>query len=179
MAAAAAFAVPDAYAFLAASAWRLTRRVCHSRSGALEAAAEGVARFVPVGDAPQGPPSQRVLRYAERGTFYPGGAAAAGASLVDGLPFRQEYEYRFGGTDGGASAAVAVHFPDGRPFVELDLRSGACVARHWCAPDTYDGRWRVGGPDVFTTEFVVEGPAKQHRIVTDYARLTPGGDDGV
>lgn len=72
--------------------------------------------------------------------------------------------------DGGAGRVV---FEDGRPFHDLDLRSGGCAVTHGCAPDTYRGSFVVDGPDAWRYEWLVSGPRKDLRLRSRLTREAP------
>ena len=69
------------------------------------------------------------------------------------------------------SAGVAeVCFEDGTPFHRLDLERGTARVWHDCAPDRYDGRYRVLDPDRWTLSWRVTGPRKRQLIASRYIR---------
>ncbi|MFI0239446.1 DUF6314 family protein [Streptomyces sp. NPDC016845] len=84
-------------------------------------------------------------------------------------PAERTLRYLPGETPGTA----AVHFPDGRFFHGLDLRSGRHIADHPCSADLYRGEFEVYGADSWRTVWRVRGPAKDLVLSTDYRRLPP------
>ncbi|MFD6418808.1 DUF6314 family protein [Streptomyces sp. NPDC060194] len=71
---------------------------------------------------------------------------------------------------GAVPGTIDVRFADGRPFHDLDLRTGRHRTHHPCAADRYDGEFTVTGPDAFRTVWRVGGPAKDLLLVTEYRR---------
>ena len=142
--------VPDLARFLAGR-WRIERRIFDLRSGTAGRLG-GEALFAP---APDG------LRCDERGilTF---GAHRGEAG--------QTYRFAFDPA-GGTRKAAEVRFGDGRFFHRLDLSSGRSDVAHDCAPDRYQGRYRVADRDHWTLIWAVRGPRKHALIGTRYARL--------
>ena len=78
----------------------------------------------------------------------------------------------------GAGAAE-VCFEDGRPFHRLDLTHGLARVRHDCAPDRYEGRYRVLGPDCWILSWRVTGPRKRQRITSRFDRVTDEAADAA
>jgi hypothetical protein len=97
-----------------------------------------------------------------------GSAAEEGTAAVARASYHEAGELRYGAHVGPAwrslefvrlSGAVMVYFTDGRPYIDLDLRSGAWQGEHQCVADHYEVRtvvrsldelhelWRVRGPD--------------------------------
>ena len=74
------------------------------------------------------------------------------------------------------SASVAkVCFEDGRSFHRLDLGTGAAQVRHDCAPDRYEGRYRVLDPACWLLTWRVTGPRKNQVIASRFTRMTGAG----
>jgi hypothetical protein len=65
---------------------------------------------------------------------------------------------------------VGVNFRDGRPFLDLDLSSGAARATHPCRADRYEMSFAVLGADELVECWRVTGPAKNYRAVTRWRR---------
>lgn len=63
-----------------------------------------------------------------------------------------------------------VRFADGRPFHDLDLRSGKHLTDHPCAADLYRGEFTVQDAGHWRTVWRVGGPAKDLVLTTDYTR---------
>ncbi|GHI09016.1 hypothetical protein AQI88_12245 [Streptomyces cellostaticus] len=139
--------VADVLAHLAGR-WRVVRTVRDLASGD-EGRFEGVTVF--------GPPDGGGLLHEESGTFTWQGVTRAATRTLRFLP---------GSTPGTAD----VRFADGRPFHELDLRSGRYVADHPCSADLYRGEFTVTDPDHWRTVWRVGGPAKDLLLTTDYVR---------
>ncbi len=76
----------------------------------------------------------------------------------------------FRAIDGGAAE---VCFEDGAPFHRVDLSHGAAHVRHDCAPDRYEGRYRVLGQDRWTLGWRVTGPRKRQLIASLFIRSNP------
>jgi hypothetical protein len=66
--------------------------------------------------------------------------------------------------------AVMLHFSDGRPFVDLDLRSGAWRSDYLCGEDRYQLSTVVHSRDVVRERWRVEGPTKDYEAVTTLTR---------
>jgi hypothetical protein len=85
-------------------------------------------------------------------------------------------ELRFGDHAGSArrcfdytqrhDATVMISFADGRPFVDLDLRSGEWQSTHQCGPDLHEITTLVVSGDILQEHWRVRGP------VTDYEATT-------
>lgn len=138
-------AVADLAAFLLGR-WAVARRIVDLRDSS-EAAFEGEALVCP---CPSG------LGYAERGelrgTTYRGGASRAWTYVLR------------------EPGLADVRFPDGRPFHDLDLRTGRWEAEHRCGADVYRGGFAVTSPDAWTVRWSVGGPRKDLRLVTALTR---------
>jgi hypothetical protein len=131
--------------------WQADRALTDYRSGHA-GTFRGVASFVlRAGDGPA------ALDYHEQGELHFGShRGPAGRSLLY-LPL----------PDGGA----AVLFADGRPFYQLDLRSGYWQAEHPCREDHYLVTVRVTGRDAFTEHWRARGPGKDYVMTTTLARI--------
>ncbi|MEV0368917.1 DUF6314 family protein [Streptomyces sp. NPDC050636] len=139
--------VPDAAAYLAGR-WSVDRVVCDLRDGT-EGRFHGTADFRP---------------------------DAAG----EGLLHIEEGELTWGGTVHPASRTLrlrprpdgtaAVAFADGRPFHDLDLRTGRWTAVHPCAADRYEGSFTVVSADEWLLEWRVGGPHKDQLLRSVYRR---------
>ncbi|MGW2051262.1 DUF6314 family protein [Streptomyces sp. NPDC001858] len=140
--------VPDVLAYLAGS-WRVTRSVRDRASGD-EGRFDGVTVF--------GASDDGGLLHHECGTFVWLGAARPAERTLRFLP---------GPTPGTAD----VRFADGRPFHDLDLRTGRHLADHPCSADRYRGEFTVRDADRWRTVWQVAGPAKDLLLTTDYARV--------
>ena len=108
--------------------------------------------------------------FSGRAILAAGAGAGAGAGASAGRArYDEEGELSFGAHQGPASrhlayarldnASVFLYFSNGRPFVDLDLRTGAWHSSHDCVDDRYEIEtvvrsdrviqefWRVTGPD--------------------------------
>ncbi|WP_330461789.1 DUF6314 family protein [Streptomyces sp. NBC_00820] len=141
--------VADVLAHLAGR-WRVTREV-RDLAGDDAGRFEGVTDFVPLPDGG--------LLHEESGTFTWQGVSRPATRTLRFLP---------GATPGTAD----VRFADGRPFHDLDLTTGHCLAGHPCAADFYRGEFTVRDADHWRTVWRVGGPAKDLVLTTDYVRET-------
>jgi hypothetical protein len=71
----------------------------------------------------------------------------------------------------GEEGALKVTFADGRPFHDLDLRSGHWSTAHPCAADDYTAEFEVLGPDGWQVTWRVRGPAKDMTLTSFYSRI--------
>ena len=71
----------------------------------------------------------------------------------------------------GAGVAE-VCFEDGAPFHRLNLEKGVAHVWHDCAPDRYEGRYRVLDPDCWIVSWRVSGPRKR-QLITSHLIRTP------
>lgn len=74
-----------------------------------------------------------------------------------------EYARRDDGT-------LMLYRPGGRPFIELDLTSGAWQASHLCGNDHYEISTVVRSRDIVQEYWRVRGPAKDYTAVTTLSR---------
>jgi len=140
----------DTLALLLGS-WRVTREVTDHRTGE-HARFEGTATVEEARTS-----LDLVATYAESGELTVGDRRT---------PATRRLGYAARG-DG----SLDVRFADGRPFVDLDLRSGAWEAHHPCAPDSYLVETRVLSPTSFDERWTVRGPSKSYDALTTYQRL--------
>ncbi|ARF58534.1 DUF6314 family protein [Streptomyces gilvosporeus] len=147
----AAHPVPDAAAYLAGR-WRIVRTVRDLRSGA-EGRFRGTAHFRP-------DPSGAGLLHCEEGELTWDGAVHPASRTLRLIPL----------PDGTAE----VRFADGRPFHDLDLRSGRWRAVHPCAADRYQGTFTAVAADEWRLEWRVGGPAKDQLLRSVYRRADTG-----
>ncbi len=99
------------------------------------------------------------LLFEERGTM------AAGTYLGEAV---RRYIFRLEG-DGAAD----VCFEDGRLFHPINLEAGVAHVRHDCAPDRYEGRYRVLTPACWLLSWRVTGPRKNYRVASRFIRKAP------
>lgn len=98
-------------------------------------------------------------RYAEEGRFTLGSYQGRGRRSL--------------GLVRGATGGVAIHFEDGRPFVDCDLAPGGCRATHRCGDDLYEISWQVVSGVAMTERWRVAGPRKDYDAWT-LLRRVPG-----
>lgn len=99
--------------------------------------------------------------------------------------YREDGELQFGAYRGRAGrslgyerldeAAVMLYFADGRPFTDLDLRSGAWRGSHLCGADHYEIITVVGSWDEVREHWRVRGPAKDYDASTTLRRAARPG----
>lgn len=87
----------------------------------------------------------------------------------------------FGGHEGPASrrlelvrldnSVVMLHFTDGKPFVDLDLRRGRWTSTHPCRADHYEFFTGVRSPDEVEESWKVRGPAQDYDAVATLRRI--------
>ena len=123
--------------------WTVSRRI-HDRRGGQEGAFHGIAHFGPDGAG---------LRYHEDGML----------TLGQGMPLRATRDYLWRVEQG----RIVVDHGDGRPFHAFD--PGNPVAEHLCGADTYAVDYDFSRWPQWRTVWVVSGPAKDYRMITDYA----------
>jgi Family of unknown function (DUF6314) len=70
-------------------------------------------------------------------------------------------------------ASVMLHFADGRPFVDLDLRSGEWQSVHHCGDDLYELETQVCSESVVQERWRVTGPSKHYLAITTLTRAQP------
>jgi hypothetical protein len=97
------------------------------------------------------------------------------------LAYREEGQLRFGDYNETVHRIYGFCFPvahkalvlfsDGRLFHELDLSSGFCQVKHLCLEDTYRGSFRVVSPNVWLSQWHVNGPSKELMLDNRYQRL--------
>ncbi len=127
--------------------WTVSRRI-HDRRGGQEGTFRGRARFQTEGAG---------LRYHEDGTL----------TLGQGMPLRatRDYLWRL------EEHRIVVDYGDGRPFHAFDPADP--VAEHLCGQDLYQVEYDFGRWPMWRTVWVVAGPAKDYRMITDYAPAPP------
>lgn len=69
------------------------------------------------------------------------------------------------------ATTVALLFTDGRPFVDLDLSTGAWRSIHLCGDDRYQITTLVRSADLIEERWWVAGPTKDYEAVTILTRL--------
>ena len=146
--------IADTLAFLLGD-WALERTLTDHRAGA-DGRFEGTARLRPFGGREA---AGRRARYEERGRLRYRDLQTSASRTLD---------YRATG-----AGAVAVSFADGRPFFELDLRTGTCRATHPCGDDVYELEFELVGDALLRERWRVTGPAKDYEATTTWRRLNP------
>jgi Family of unknown function (DUF6314) len=101
--------------------------------------------------------------------------------------YREVGELRYGSYTGAASrsleyarlgdAAAMLYFPDGRPFTDLDLRSGSWRGSHLCGADRYEILTVALSDHVVQERWCVRGPTKDYDVATTLRRRS-GGEFG-
>lgn len=66
---------------------------------------------------------------------------------------------------------LMLYFADGRPFVDLDLRSGAWQSDHPCGDDRYEIATFVRSDDLVQERWRVRGPTKDYDATTTLLRV--------
>lgn len=127
--------------------WGFSRQIIDKKTGQ-KARVEGVSHFSG---------EDKTLIYAETGTMEYG----AYQGIVT-----QNYIYEFTGP-----LKADVLFPDHRLFHKLDLKTGEKSVEHWCAPDQYNGHYRLRDPVNWSLSWKITGPRKNSIISTTYHRL--------
>ncbi|MFE0024874.1 DUF6314 family protein [Amycolatopsis sp. NPDC059021] len=138
--------VPDLAAYLTGT-WRLTRDIV-TTGGADAGAVTGTATFTPAED---------VLIYDEEGELRLGGFVG---------PVTRTLHYRLARPE-----RADVHFDHGGFFHDLDLSTGRWSTEHPCRADRYHGEFHILDDGHWRQEWTVTGPAKDHVIVSRFARL--------
>lgn len=115
-----------------------------------------------------------------RGTAEFRAETAAESSAGEGLLHVEEGRLTWGGTAYPASRTLRlrprpdgtaeIDFADGRPFHDLDLRTGRWTARHPCSEDRYTGTFAAVTADEWHLEWRVTGPAKDQLLRSVYRR---------
>ncbi|GAA2716924.1 MULTISPECIES: DUF6314 family protein [Streptomyces] len=139
--------VPDVVAYLA-GAWSVTRTLDDLTTGQ-SGAFHGTARFHASDDG-------TCVLHTEDGELTWDAAANRAGRTLRLLPR----------PDGTAE----VTFADGRPFHDLDLRTGRWTVRHPCSRDRYDGTFTVVSPDEWHVLWRTTGPTKDHVQRSVYQR---------
>ena len=118
------------------------------------------------------------------GTF----AGTAAVALVPGTGpgwagYHEQGRLSMGAHRGPAERRLLVHdrqgaalvcFSDGRPYVDLDLRTGHWQAVHLCGPDRYQITTLVTAPGTLVELWRVTGPAKDYQARTQLTRIPEG-----
>lgn len=70
-----------------------------------------------------------------------------------------------------AGGGALLRFSDGRPYVQLDLRSGSWTAVHDCGADRYEIKTVVRSANLIEERWRVLGPAKDYTALTTLTRV--------
>ncbi|MDJ0353286.1 DUF6314 family protein [Pseudarthrobacter sp. PH31-O2] len=146
----------DLRAYLLGS-WTVERSLL-DRSNGTRGTFTGVVSFKGSGDGGG-------LRFREEGTAV---WASAGHGPFSGKASREYLLRRTGTPD-----TMDMFFPDGRPFHRMGFGPQTSRDQHWCDPDRYRVSYSKGGPDDFSYQWDVTGPAKDQRLVSVLRRI-PG-----
>ncbi|MEV4440362.1 DUF6314 family protein [Streptomyces sp. NPDC049577] len=141
--------VPDTLAYLAGR-WTVTRALEDLSTGA-------TGRFLGTADIQPSDDGARALLVEDGELVWAATANRAGRTLRL-LPR----------PDGTAE----VTFADGRPFHDLDLRSGRWAVHHPCGRDRYEGVFTVVSPHEWRVRWRTVGPAKDHLQQSVYRRAS-------
>ncbi|GAA0477676.1 DUF6314 family protein [Streptomyces sp. NPDC046215] len=147
--------VPDALAYLAGR-WSVRRTLVDLGTGS-RGTFDGTAAFRPL-DGSAG------LLHVEEGQLSWNGTVNRASRTLQVLP----------APDGTAE----VTFADGRPFHDLDLRTGRWTTRHHCGADLYLATFTVVSPDAWQVQWRTTGPAKDHLLRTTHQRCAAAGPHG-
>ncbi|MFE0380129.1 DUF6314 family protein [Streptomyces inhibens] len=141
------YPVPDVAGYLAGR-WSIERTVYDLRAGS-EGSFRGTAEFRPdaAGDA---------LLHVEEGRLTWGGTVYPAHRTLRLRPR----------PDGTAE----IDFADGRPFHDLDLRTGRWTAVHPCSEDRYEGTFTAVAADAWHLRWRVTGPVKDQLLCSVYRR---------
>jgi hypothetical protein len=66
---------------------------------------------------------------------------------------------------------VMLYFTDGRPFVDLDLSTGAWQSNHLCGDDRYEIATLVRSRNIVQERWRVQGPTTNYDAVTTLMRV--------
>jgi hypothetical protein len=144
--------VIDTLEFLAGT-WTVDRSIEDHRSG-VSGSFRGSAVLA-------GIPGDDEAATISRASYYESGELRYGAHA--GTAWRRLEYVRCGG-------AVLLYFTDGRPYTDLDLRSGSWRAEHQCVADHYEVRTMVRSPDELLELWRVRGPDKDYDASTTLRR---------
>ncbi|MDQ6840372.1 MAG: DUF6314 family protein [Actinomycetota bacterium] len=146
--------VVDTLEFLVGT-WRVVRSIEDHRTGT-RGLFEGTADVAYASSRPDGAVDVRA-RYEEMGELRFG--------THRGQAHRQLHYLRLD------DATVMLFFIDGRPFVDLDLTTGAWRSNHPCGKDHYEIATFVASGTVIEERWRVQGPAKNYQASTTLTRM--------
>ena len=146
--------IVDTLGFLVGT-WAVTRSITDHR-GEVQGLFEGTATWT---ETPR--PADGVAP--DRASYWEAGNLEFGAHR--GPATRRLEGARRGGI------AMMLYFGDGRPYVDLDLRSGRWQAKHPCGDDEYDIVTLVHSYLTMEERWRVKGPATHYSAVTVLTRL--------
>jgi hypothetical protein len=152
--------VPDTLDYLLGS-WRVERRI-EDRLSSLTGLFAGSATVTAAPGPPDDPkPSTEapLVYYSEVGTLrWDGHDIPSGRILV---------------VTPSESGRAVLRFPDGRHFVDIDLRYGGCDARHVCGDDVYVIELTVHSQCLYEESWRVRGPRKDYAANAIHERAIP------
>lgn len=155
--------VDDTLAFLMGR-WELTRDFCDHRSGA-RSVFSGSLVVAPLPPPPPASPDVPVpsmhVSVEEAGELRAGARAGPAHRRLRGTTI--------------TGGAALLWFPDGRPFVDLDLTVGEWRAVHDCGTDRYEIVTEVESERVVREHWHVAGPAKRYDATATFVRRAGGG----
>lgn len=134
--------IADTFGFLLGS-WTLTRKIDDRKNG-LSGSFEGTAIFDETSDG--------------CGLYRETGEMAFGGYL--GEADRTLHAQRC------ADGTVALTFPDGRRYIEMNLSQQKWSAQHLCGSDTYEINLEVKSRELLVEQWMVRGPKKCYDALT-------------
>jgi Family of unknown function (DUF6314) len=145
----------DTLAFLVGG-WRVTRSIVDHRNGTRGTFAGTVRIGQPLTTRRDG--DERRARYDESGELHFGDYSGFARRCLDYAPRRD--------------TTVMIYFADGRPFVDLDLRSGEWRSIHHCGEDLHEITSLVVSGDVMQEHWRVQGPMTNYEASTTLMRTS-------
>jgi hypothetical protein len=143
----------DTFKFLLGT-WALERSIVDLRSG-IRGIFEGSATLV---EAPNGRCNlSSRARYDETGDLHFGAHTGPASRSLEYTPLNRK--------------AVQLYFTDGRPFTDLDLRSGAWRSTHQCGQDRYEVSTFVRSHSEVLEHWRVQGPEKHYQATATLRRV--------
>jgi len=146
----------DTLSFLLGS-WSIERRIDDRRSG-VQGSFMGTATLIDTSSERDRGRLSRA-RYEEVGELCFGSYKGLARRMLDYVR-----------NDGGS---VSLHFSDGRPFVDVDLRTGVWQGIHHCREDRYEMMMFARSPGVVEEQWQVRGPDKDYDAYATLTRSAP------
>jgi hypothetical protein len=147
--------IDDTLTFLVGK-WTIARAIEDHRSG-IRGSFEGSATLAEPASARGGLQEERV-RYDEAGELRFGNHMVQAHRSFDYVQLND--------------ATVMIYFLDGRPFVDLDLRTGAWESTHVCDEDRHEIATLVRSRGVVEERWRVRGPATDYAATTIHTRIS-------